>query len=218
MRRAHNRTNYGAGLRHGMAPYAAKNNGNWLQRARALGLTMTDGGDGVQLVEEMLAVQLQCLMDGGGLSNFPRSSIGALVLLQALDQSDLEQPLEWLYDRSQERLRTFVSNNFSSDGTPPEATGGYNDTHSMGLFEARGKFAKAPHSTSLHLSSRTLPVAPVRTPCCTHRACAARDRPARTCHIGVWRRGFGRRAGSVKRYALCSDGRPPARTRAHSAR
>ena len=90
---------------------------------------------GVQLVEEMLAVQLQCLMDGGGLSNFPRSSIGALVLLQALDRSDLEQPLEWLYDRSQERLRTFVSNNFFSDGTPPEATGGYNDTHSMGLFE-----------------------------------------------------------------------------------
>ena len=116
-------------------PHIQQNNGNWLQRARALGLTMTDGGDGVQLVEEMLAVQLQCLIDGGGLSNFPRSSIGALVLLQALDRSDLEQPLEWLYDRSQERLRTFVSNNFFSDGTPPEATGGYNDTHSMGLFE-----------------------------------------------------------------------------------
>ena len=83
----------------------------------------------------MLAVQLQCLIDGGGLSNFPRSSIGALVLLHALDRSDLEQPLEWLYDRSQERLRTFVSNNFFSNGTPTEATGGYNNTHSIGLFE-----------------------------------------------------------------------------------
>ena len=116
-------------------PHIRQNNGNWLQRARALGLTMTDGGAGVQIVEEMLAVQLQCLMDGGGLSNFPRSSIGALVLLQALDRSDLEQPLEWLYAQSQERLRTFVSNNFFSDGTPPEATCLYNDTHSMGLFE-----------------------------------------------------------------------------------
>lgn len=108
---------------------------SWCAAANALGLSLGDAREGVQLIEEMLAVQLQCLMDGGGLSNFPRASVGALVLLQVLDREDVEGPLAWLYDRSQERLRTFATNNFFADGTPPEATGGYNDTHSIGLFE-----------------------------------------------------------------------------------
>ena len=116
-------------------PHMHSAQGHWLQAARTLGLSLGDASQGIQLIEEMLAVQLQCLMDGGGLSNFPRASVGALVLLQGLDRDDLGDPLAWLYDRSQERLRTFASNNFFPDGTPPEAMGGYNDTHSVGLFE-----------------------------------------------------------------------------------
>ena len=107
----------------------------WVASAQAQGSSITDREDGLLLIEEMLSVQLQCLIDGGGLSNFPRASIGALTILQALDRGDAIEPMDWLYDRGQERLRTFSNNNFFPDGTPPEATGGYNDTHSMGLFE-----------------------------------------------------------------------------------
>ena len=98
-------------------------------------MATADAEDRVQLVEEMLAVQLQCLIDGGGLSNFPRSSIGALVLLQALDQNDLEQPLEWLYDRSQKRRRTSVSNNFFPTAHRLKQRAGITDTDSIRLFE-----------------------------------------------------------------------------------
>ncbi|MFP6740551.1 MAG: heparinase II/III family protein, partial [Alphaproteobacteria bacterium] len=61
-------------------------------------------------------------------------SQGALVLLRALDRPDADDVLSWLYDRGPDRLRLFGVNNFFPDGTPPEATGGYNGIHSNGLF------------------------------------------------------------------------------------
>ena len=103
-------------------------------RARAMGLHLERPADVVSLIEEMLASQLQCCLDGGGLSNMPRVSEGVLTMLRGLDRPDAGDVLDWLYDRGPEKLRGFTANNFFPDGTPPEATGGYNDIHSQGLF------------------------------------------------------------------------------------
>jgi len=103
-------------------------------RAQEMGLYFEQPADVVSLIEEMLASQLQCCLDGGGLSNMPRVSEGVLTMLRGLDRSDAEDVLEWLYDRGPEKLRGFTHNNFFPDGTPPEATGGYNNIHSQGLF------------------------------------------------------------------------------------
>ena len=108
--------------------------GELAERACDQGLPTAAPQDLVALVEEMLACQLQCALDGGAASNLPRVSQGALVLLRALDRPDAEDVLTWLYDRGPDRLRTFGVNNFFPDGTPPEATGGYNSIHSNGLF------------------------------------------------------------------------------------
>ncbi|MEE3260059.1 MAG: heparinase II/III family protein [Candidatus Latescibacterota bacterium] len=103
-------------------------------RAQARGLSVSSSNDIVALIEEMLACQLQCALDGGAASNLPRVSQGALVLLRALDRPDADDVLCWLYDRGPDRLRLFGVDNFFPDGTPPEATGGYNGIHSNGLF------------------------------------------------------------------------------------
>ena len=103
-------------------------------RAQALGLAIARPADAVYLIEEMLASLLQCLLDGGGLSNLPRVSEGALTLIRGLDRPDAQDALEWLYDRGPEKLRGFGTNDFFPCGTPPEATGGYHDTHTRGLF------------------------------------------------------------------------------------
>jgi len=106
-----------------------------VERARALGLSVAGSAEVVALVEEMLASQLQCCLDGGARSNLPRVSQAVLVLLRALDRSDGQDALEWLYDAGPDRLRTFGINNFFPDGTPPEASGGYNSIHCDGLFD-----------------------------------------------------------------------------------
>lgn len=115
-------------------PYMQGETG-WIDAANAQGLALEGPAAGMGLIEEMLACQLQCLMDGGGLSNLPRTSVGALVLLRCLDRDDAQAPMDWLYDHGHERLRVFATNNFFPDGTPPEATGGYNNTHTRGLFD-----------------------------------------------------------------------------------
>ena len=106
-----------------------------VERAQKLGIEAQQPADLVALIEEMLACQLQCCLDGGARSNLPRVSQAALVLLRALDRRDGQDALRWLYDRGPDRLRTFGVNNFFPDGTPPEATGGYNSIHSNGLFD-----------------------------------------------------------------------------------
>ena len=43
--------------------------------------------------------------------------------------------MDWVYDEGPDTLRVFTSNDFYPDGTPQEATGGYNSIHSDGLFD-----------------------------------------------------------------------------------
>jgi hypothetical protein len=107
----------------------------WIARAAAQDLLLHDAAAGCQLIEEALCCLMQCAIDGAALSNKPRTSLGVLSALRALDRDDTIDVMEWLYDRGPDRLRVFVSNNFTADGMPPEATGGYNDTHTRGVFE-----------------------------------------------------------------------------------
>ena len=110
-----------------------------VERSQAQGLAVADAQDLVALIEEMLACQLQCALDGGAASNLPRVSQGVLILLRALDRADDADVLDWLYDNGPDLLRLFGVNNFFPDGTPSEATGGYNSIHSNGLFEIEYK-------------------------------------------------------------------------------
>ena len=107
----------------------------WIARARPQGLELADAAAGIQLIEEALSCLMQTAIDGAALSNKPRTSLGVLTALQALDRDDATDVMDWLYDRGPDRLRVFVTNNFTVDGAPPEATGGYNDTHTRGVFE-----------------------------------------------------------------------------------
>lgn len=113
----------------------------WVTRARAQGLPLTDAADGCQLIEEALCCLIQCGIDGAALSNKPRTSLGVLYALRALDRPDTGDVLAWLYDEGPDRLRVFVTNNFTVDGMPPEATGGYNDTHTRGVFDLEHQMA-----------------------------------------------------------------------------
>lgn len=105
-----------------------------VRRAQALGLNVQTPGDVAALIEEMLAVHLQCILDWGARSNQPRESLGALALLRGLDRPDARNVLDWLYDEGPDTLRVFTTNDFFPDGTPPEATGNYNSIHTNGLF------------------------------------------------------------------------------------
>ena len=104
-------------------------------RAQAQGLNMQKPGDVVQLIEEMLACLLQCILDRAAGSNLPRESQGALALLRVLDRPDAQTVMDWLYDDGPDTLRVFTVNDFFPDGTPPEATGGYNSIHTDGVFD-----------------------------------------------------------------------------------
>lgn len=106
-----------------------------VERAHAQGLNVQTPDDAVQLLEEMLACLLQCILDRAAGSNLPRESQGALVLLRALDRADAQDVMDWLYDEGPDTMRVFTENDFFPDGTPPEATGGYNSIHTDGLFD-----------------------------------------------------------------------------------
>ena len=106
-----------------------------VRRANAMGLAIGSPEEAVLLVEEMLAVLLQVILDRGAGSNLPRESLGALVLLRALDRDDAQDAMNWLYDEGPDTLRVFTTNDFFPDGTPPESTGGYNSIHTNGLFQ-----------------------------------------------------------------------------------
>ncbi len=104
-------------------------------RARALGLPVDSPQDNIQLIEEMLATVLQCVLDSGASSNLPRESQAALILLRGLDRADGQNAMDWVYDEGPDTLRVFTTNDFFPDGTPQEATGGYNAIHCDGLFD-----------------------------------------------------------------------------------
>jgi hypothetical protein len=105
-----------------------------IDRAQALGLPVQTSQDLILLLEDMLAAQLQCIMDRGARSNLPRESMGALTILRALDRPDGQEVMDWLYDEGPDRMRVFGINNFFPDGSPFESTGGYNAIHTNGLF------------------------------------------------------------------------------------
>lgn len=103
-------------------------------RVRACGLAVQSPREVADLVEQMLACLLQCILDFGARSNLPEESLGALSLLLALDRPDAQDVMDWLYLRGPDRLGVFCVNDFLPDGSPPEATGGYNSIHTNGLF------------------------------------------------------------------------------------
>jgi hypothetical protein len=105
-----------------------------VERARACGLEVGSPAGAVELVEQMLRSLLQVHLDGGASSNLPRVSEGVLVALRVLQRGDGHDALTWIYDEGPDELRVFTSNDFFPDGTPPEATGGYNNIHTNGLF------------------------------------------------------------------------------------
>ncbi len=106
-----------------------------VERARAFGLSLQGPEDTCLFIEEMLAALLQVTLDRGASSNLPRESQGALILLRCLDRADARDAMDWVYDEGPDTLRVFSTNDFFPDGTPLEATGGYNAIHSDGLFD-----------------------------------------------------------------------------------
>lgn len=119
-------------------------------RAAKMGLELDGTADVVRIVEEMLAIHLQNILDFGASSNLPNESVGALVLLRALDRPDAGDVMDWLYDSGPDTLRVFPTNDFLPDGGPPESTGGYNSIHIDGLFslEYHLRKLKAQHPTA----------------------------------------------------------------------
>ena len=106
-----------------------------VERAQSMGLSVQTPEDVCQLTEEMLAALLQVTLDRGASSNLPRESQGALIVLRCLDRADGRDVMDWVYDEGPDTLRVFTTNDFFPDGTPQEATGGYNAIHSDGLFD-----------------------------------------------------------------------------------
>ncbi len=106
-----------------------------VERARTFGLSLQGPEDTCLFIEEMLAALLQVTLDRGAGSNLPRESQGVLILLRCLDRADARDVMDWVYDEGPDTLRVFTTNDFLPDGTPLEATGGYNAIHSDGLFD-----------------------------------------------------------------------------------
>ena len=111
-----------------------RQDGEVAQRARGLGLEVQGPGEVVVLVEESLAILLQCGLDGAAVGNKPMLSQGMLTMLRALDRPDAQDLLRWHYDEGGDKLRGLTVNDFCPDGTPPESSGGYNTIHVKGFF------------------------------------------------------------------------------------
>lgn len=105
-----------------------------IDQAQGIGIPIADASDAINLIEESMAAILQCIIDRGAGANKPSESLGALMVLRALDRPDAGPVLEWLYDDGPDTLRVFTTNNFFPDGTPPEATSDYNGINTDGVF------------------------------------------------------------------------------------
>ncbi|MCX5659539.1 MAG: hypothetical protein NTW19_07420 [Planctomycetota bacterium] len=90
--------------------------------------------DVLQLIEEMIACFVQADIDGYVHCNHPSTSVGTLIALRTLDPVDASPAVEHLYDKSDDQLRTFVTNGFYPDGVSYEASGGYNSMHAQGTL------------------------------------------------------------------------------------
>lgn len=138
------------------------------ERVRAQGLPVERPRDVADLVEQLLACLLQCILDFGARSNLPEESQGALMLLLALDRPDAQDVLEWLYASGPDRLGVFCTNDFLPDGSPPESTGGYNSMHTRGLFALEHELRKlrARHPAAYPQSRFPSVLEPVRAARC----------------------------------------------------
>lgn len=138
------------------------------ERIRAQGLPVGRPREVCDLVEQMLACLLQCILDFGARSNLPEESQGALMLLLALDRPDAQDVLEWLYASGPDRLGVFCTNDFLPDGSPPESTGGYNGMHTRGLFALEHELRKlrARHPAAYPPSRFPSVLEPVRAARC----------------------------------------------------
>jgi hypothetical protein len=138
------------------------------ERVRARGLPVGRPREVCDLVEQMLACLLQCILDFGARSNLPEESQGALMLLLALDRPDAQDVMEWLYRSGPDRLGVFCLNDFLPDGSPPESTGGYNSMHTRGLFALEHELGKlrARHPASYPESRFPSVLDPVRAARC----------------------------------------------------
>ncbi|HID76449.1 MAG TPA: hypothetical protein EYP56_10680 [Planctomycetaceae bacterium] len=82
--------------------------------------------------ENLFAVWMQGVMDGACSSNEPREQEAILQAALVLDYQRGTDFIDWLYDGGG-RMRVFVPNDYFRDGSPYEATGGYNSIHVTGL-------------------------------------------------------------------------------------
>lgn len=101
---------------------------------QALGVSVSEPADVLQLIEEMLAAFIQHHLDGYSSTNCPGTSVGTLICLRVLDRPDMGELLDFMYDTCDDQLRTFIANGFYPDGVGYEASGGYNVNHAFGAY------------------------------------------------------------------------------------
>ncbi|NOX52851.1 MAG: hypothetical protein GXP27_00120 [Planctomycetes bacterium] len=78
--------------------------------------------------ENLFAVWMQGIMDGACDTNDPGEQEAILKAALVLNYKRGTDFIDWLYD-GDGRMRVFVPNDFFRDGSPYEATGGYNSVH-----------------------------------------------------------------------------------------
>lgn len=105
------------------------------QILRPLGVEVGAPSEILQMVEEMIACFVQHDMDGYNNTNHPGTSLGTLVALRVLDPIKLADAVAYLYDDSDDQLRTQVPNGFYPDGVGYEATGGYSAGHVINTYK-----------------------------------------------------------------------------------
>jgi hypothetical protein len=114
---------------------ALKANPRLFHQFQPFGLELAGPDDVLQVIEEMFACFIQHHLDGYNRTNHPGASGGTLICLRVLNSPRLADIMAYLYDDSEDQLRTLIPNGFYPDGVGYEATGGYSAGHVMGAFK-----------------------------------------------------------------------------------
>lgn len=112
-----------------------KNNPRLPDLLQPFGLAVRQPEDILQLVEEALACFIQHHLDGYSGTNHPGASRGTVICLRVLNSPNLADIMDFLYDTSDDQLRTLVCNGSYPDGLGYEASGGYSAGHILGTFD-----------------------------------------------------------------------------------
>ncbi len=112
-----------------------KNNPRLPARLQPFGLDVRQPQDILQLIEEAIACFIQHHLDGYSGTNHPGASRGTVICLRVLDSPNIAGILDFLYDTSDDQLRTLVINGSYPDGLGYEASGGYSAGHVLGTFD-----------------------------------------------------------------------------------